>query len=71
MSTETNDPQSKLALMFGSILLRLWLGVRALQTGVEKFAGMKGSDKVVEIDGKPNAYDLTEGDGTDEHDPRR
>ena len=60
MSKETNDPQSKLALMFASILLRLWLGVRALQTGIEKYAGLEPVDKTVEIDGSPNAYNLTD-----------
>jgi thiosulfate dehydrogenase [quinone] large subunit len=60
MSTETNDPQSKLALIFASILLRLWLGVRALQTGIEKYSGLEPVDKTVEIDGAPNAYNLTD-----------
>ena len=59
MSTATNDPQSKLALMFASILLRLWLGVRALQTGIEKFAGFKVTGENVPIDGAPNEYGLT------------
>ena len=60
MSTETNDPQSKLALIFASILLRLWLGVRALQTGIEKYAGLEPVDKEVQIDGAANKYGLTD-----------
>jgi thiosulfate dehydrogenase [quinone] large subunit len=52
----------KLALVFGSLLLRLWLGVRALQTGIEKYAGYKSSDAVVNIDGKANDYGLTAAD---------
>ncbi len=42
------------------LLLRLWLGIRALQTGIEKFAGVKSSDTAVTIDGAPNSYGLTE-----------
>lgn len=41
----------KLALVFASILCRLWLGVRALQTGIEKFAGEKAVNAEVEADG--------------------
>lgn len=41
----------KLALVFGSILCRLWLGVRALQTGIEKFAGEKAVNAEVEAGG--------------------
>jgi thiosulfate dehydrogenase [quinone] large subunit len=50
-----------LALVYGSLLARLWLGVRAVQTGVEKFAGTKAADKAVNIDGSPNEYGLTAG----------
>lgn len=41
----------KLALVFGSILCRLWLGVRALQTGIEKYAGEKAVNAEVEAGG--------------------
>ncbi len=51
---------NNLALTYGAILLRLWLGVRAIQTGIEKFAGTKASEKVV--DGPGGAYDLTGSD---------
>ncbi len=46
--------------MFGMLLLRAWLGIRALQTGLEKFAGAKSSDTAVTIDGAANSYGLTE-----------
>ncbi len=42
----------KLTLIFSSILLRLWLGVRALQTGIEKYAGQKASNTEVEAGGE-------------------
>lgn len=66
-STESDDtnscckscPQANLGLIYGSLLLRLWLGVRAIQTGVEKFVGMKGSDQPISLDGKVNDYGLT------------
>lgn len=58
-----DEPDSQkpdgLSLTYGAWLLRLWLGVRALQTGLEKFAGTALSDKAVEIDGAPNDYGLT------------
>jgi len=55
------DCCTALANIYGVGLLRVWLAVRAIQTGVEKYAGFKGSDQLVNIDGKPNAYGLTEG----------
>lgn len=58
-STETCCNSNKLALIFGALLLRLWLGVRALQTGIEKFAGTKAADQLVDVDGAPNEYGLT------------
>ncbi|MEM9283855.1 MAG: hypothetical protein AAGA96_18695 [Verrucomicrobiota bacterium] len=42
--------------------LRLWLAVRAIVTGIEKFAGSKSSDVAVVVDGQPNAYGLTSSD---------
>lgn len=47
----------------GILLIRLWLGLRALQTGIEKFAGVKTTDAPVTIDGAPNTYGLTESTG--------
>ena len=50
---------NNLALVFASLLLRLWLAMRAIQTGVEKFAGSKASQEAVSIDGASNSYGLT------------
>ena len=63
MSSESCESQNKLGLTFAAWLLRLWLGVRALQTGIEKFAGTKMSDKAVEVDGEVYDADLTEAVG--------
>ncbi|MEI6676358.1 MAG: hypothetical protein WCO57_14405 [Verrucomicrobiota bacterium] len=52
-------PQCDLGLTCGAWLLRLWLAMRAIQTGVEKYVGMKGSDQPISIDGKVNDYGLT------------
>ncbi len=59
MNLEEKPPESPLALIYGSLLLRLWLAVRAIQTGLEKFAGTTASDAAVEIDGAANEYGLT------------
>jgi thiosulfate dehydrogenase (quinone) large subunit len=62
MSTEeTTSNGNTLALVYGSLLLRIWLGVRALQTGIEKFAGTRSGDQVVTVDGVPNEEGLTAG----------
>ena len=77
MSTET-EPQTetscptpclidKLALTYGAWLLRLWLAVRAIQTGLEKYAGSISSDQVVKVDGVPNAQGLTSSDAVKEY----
>lgn len=58
--TSENTPSNDLGLSFGMLLLRLWLGLRALQTGFEKFAGTKSADSAINIDGAPNTYGLTE-----------
>ena len=42
------------------LTLRLWLAMRAIQAGIEKFAGAAAGSKVVAIDGAPNDYGLTE-----------
>ena len=49
---------NKIAMVYGAWLLRLWLGVRAIQTGLEKFSGKVGSEELVKIGGDPNAYGL-------------
>lgn len=70
MSTETPccespKPQTsccagaKLGHIYGSLILRLWLGVRAVQTGIEKYAGTGMSDQPVNVDGAPNEQGLT------------
>jgi thiosulfate dehydrogenase [quinone] large subunit len=62
MSNEENScPSSNLALIYGSLLLRLWLGVRALQTGIEKFAGTRSGDELVKVDGVANEEGLVAG----------
>lgn len=43
-----------------SLVLRLWLAVRAIQTGLEKYAGTKmTADQAVKVDGVPNAEGLS------------
>lgn len=70
MSTESNEctkpqcaesccPGKNLAYIYGALLLRGWLGVRAIQTGVEKYSGIKMADQSVTVDGAPNAEGLT------------
>lgn len=59
MSTESCCSSNKLAFVYGALLLRVWLAVRAIQTGIEKYAGSKASDQVVSVDGAPNEYGLT------------
>ena len=49
-----------LGTVFATLLLRLWLGVRAIQTGLEKYAGKIMSGQPIEIDGAPYDSDLTE-----------
>lgn len=51
---------SALGPALGLLTIRIWLGLRALATGIEKFAGSKASEAAVLIDGKPNGYGLTE-----------
>lgn len=58
-SGESCCPTNTLGLVYGSLLLRLWLGVRAIQTGVEKYAGTRSGDQVVPVDGVANEEGLT------------
>jgi len=68
MSSESSGSSShKLALTFSSLLVRLWLGTRALQTGIEKYAGSKASGGLVTIDGTPNEYGLTAAGATKQY----
>jgi len=57
---ENSCCSNKLALCYGSLLLRLWLAVRAIQTGVEKYAAVKQlPGEAVKVDGVPNAEGLS------------
>jgi len=77
-STNTSDPAGattcdcqasgcccktdKIALTYGAWVLRIWLGVRAVQTGVEKYTGTQDKivSKTVVTDGKPNPEGVTD-----------
>ena len=56
-----------LGLVFGSLLLRVWLAVRAIQTGLEKYAGTVSSDQPVKVDGVANAQGLLSSESTKEY----
>ncbi len=58
MNTETESKPDNLALTYAAWLTRLWLAVRAIQTGVEKFAGTEKVSQAVTIDGKPDPYGM-------------
>ena len=45
-------------------LIRLWLGVRVLISGIEKFSGTIATDRPITIDGKKDVYGLTEASTT-------
>ncbi|MGA0845200.1 MAG: hypothetical protein ACO3RV_01550 [Luteolibacter sp.] len=51
--------QNQIALVFGAMLLRLWLGVRALQTGIEKFAGTQTDNHAVSPGGVDSGLETT------------
>ena len=56
-----NDNQdTDLGLILSMLTLRIWLAIRSIQTGIEKFAGTGTTAKAVNIDGAPNDYGLTE-----------
>lgn len=59
-----NKSSNDLGLTLGMLTLRIWLGMRAIQTGIEKYAGSKDNSSLVDIDGVPNSYGLTK-DGAD------
>lgn len=50
---------TRLGLIYASWLLRLWLAVRAIQTGFEKYAGIRSSDQPLTVDGVPNEEGLS------------
>lgn len=45
--------------VYAMLLLRGWLAVRAIQSGIEKYAGTKAADQLVPVDGNVNEYGLT------------
>ncbi len=49
----------KLAMVSGSVLLRVWLGVRAIQSGIEKFATTAQVDRPQLADGEPTGLSET------------
>ena len=61
MSTNDSNsqPSHDLGSILGFLILRLWLSVRAVITGIEKYAGSKSMDAPVSIDGAVNSYGLT------------
>jgi len=58
MANDTQDQD--LGYTLGMLTLRIWLAIRAIQTGIEKFAGTGTGTKAVNIDGAANQYGLTE-----------
>jgi len=59
--TTTEKASSTLGPTLGFLTLRLWLSLRAIITGIEKYAGTMSSDVPVDIDGATNTYGLTAG----------
>jgi len=57
--TTTAKPSFDLGATLGFLSLRLWLAVRSIITGIEKYAGSEASDVAVTIDGAVNTYGLT------------
>ncbi len=49
---------------FGVLLLRIWLAMRCLASGIEKYAGTTASNSPVMIDGSVNTYGLTQAAST-------
>lgn len=66
-ATEPCCATTNLGLTYGALLLRLWLAVRAIQTGIEKYAGTTMSDQVVKIDGAANPQGLTSSEALKEY----
>lgn len=58
-STVDHEPSQDLGTILGFLLLRIWLSVRAIIAGIEKYAGTNASDAPVNIDGAENTYGLT------------
>ena len=62
-TTESKLP-CDLGATLGVLLLRIWLALRAIVAGLEKYAGTTVSDKSVMIDGAVNSYGLTDATAT-------
>lgn len=60
MATEDTSSKGSLGHIFATLLLRLWLGVRAVQTGIEKYAGSVSSSVPVKVAGEAYDEDLVE-----------
>ena len=58
----SSESGSDLGGFFAFLLLRLWLALRAIFTGIEKFSGQKSSEVAIVVDGEPNSYGLTSSD---------
>jgi len=56
--SKKNSP-TDLGSSLGFLTLRLWIALRSIVTGIEKFAGSKTQEVAVNIDGAPNTYGLT------------
>jgi thiosulfate dehydrogenase (quinone) large subunit len=59
-STTSNPSSFDLGSTFGVLVLRVWLAVRAILSGLEKYGGTSTSTKPVTIDGAVNSYGLTD-----------
>jgi thiosulfate dehydrogenase [quinone] large subunit len=65
MSQESQSQQTfDLGATLGVLVLRLWLAVRAILSGLEKYAGTSTSTSPVTIEGAVNSYGLTEATAT-------
>lgn len=56
----SGEAASGLGPILAMLLLRLWLGLRSLLEGVEKFAGKRTVEEVVMVDGQPNEFGLVD-----------
>ncbi len=57
--TDVKDSGREWGAALGFVLLRLWLSMRAIVAGIEKYSGTATSDAPVSIDGAVNTYGLT------------
>ena len=57
---DRRDGATDMGAVFAMLLMRVWLAVRALVTGIEKFAGRSTGTAEILVDGEPNVYGLTD-----------